>query len=298
MTKPPPQKEIDSSTADKKVSNESIPDTSILPNIQIPDERQVEVGSTRQSEEVQEPTLEQIYTTGSLGNNLTWGDQQIPEPVDEVADIYAISYDQKRKAIIQRTAKKRRITLDHSILVTTEENLINTADAHTSELIGVGKSLSDATQDRARRDEKELATTLKELEHLCHLVEYYKGTTQTTVYLKGEFNRVYNEFKKERHLLISNIVEFQEDTLMALATCKEMERWHERAQQAVERLEYIEAVQQGREKEEHGIRLVGKSSLNRMKNLSNTGLRCLGTHTEKSKSNGPSARNTGIKLIK
>jgi hypothetical protein len=56
--------------------------------------------------------------------------------------------------------------LDHSILVTTEENLINTADARMSELIGVGKALSDATQDRARRDEKELAFTLKELEHL------------------------------------------------------------------------------------------------------------------------------------
>jgi hypothetical protein len=46
------------------------------------------------------------------------------------------------------------------------------------------------------------------------------------VYLKGEFKRVYNEFKKERHLLTENIVEFQEDTLMALVTCKEMERWH------------------------------------------------------------------------
>jgi hypothetical protein len=65
--------------------------------------------------------LEQVYTTGSLGNTLTWGDQQIPEPVDEVADIHAISYDRKRKAIIQRTTKKRRITLDRSILITTEE---------------------------------------------------------------------------------------------------------------------------------------------------------------------------------
>jgi hypothetical protein len=74
----------------------------------------------RLSEETREPTLEQIYTTGSLGNNLTWGDQQIPELIDEVADIYAISYDQKRNSIVQRTAKKRRsITLDHSILVTT-----------------------------------------------------------------------------------------------------------------------------------------------------------------------------------
>jgi hypothetical protein len=127
-------------------------------------------------------------------------------------------------------------------MVTTEENLINTADARTSELIGIGKSLSDAAQDRARRDEKELADTREELEHLHHLVKYYKGATQTTVYLKEEFNGVYNEFKKERHLLTENIVEFQEDTLMALATCKEMERWHEKAQLAVERLEYIEAV--------------------------------------------------------
>jgi hypothetical protein len=54
-----------------------------------------------------------------LGNTLTWGDQKIPEPVDEVADIYEISYDQKRKAIIQRTIKKRRVTLDCSILITT-----------------------------------------------------------------------------------------------------------------------------------------------------------------------------------
>jgi hypothetical protein len=169
--------------------------------------------------------------------------------------------------------KRRRITLDQSIVVTIEENLINIADTRTSELISVGKSLSDATQDRAKRDEKELADTQEELEHLCHLVKYYKGATQTTVYLKDEFNGVYNEFKKERHLLTKNIVEFQEDTLMALTTCKEMERWNEKAQQVVERLEYIEAVQQGREKENHGIHLVGKSSLDRMKKSSNTGQR-------------------------
>jgi hypothetical protein len=65
------------------------------------------------------------------------------------------------------------------------------------------------------------------------------------VYLKGEFVGVYDEFKKERHLLTENIDEFQEDTLMALTTCKEMERWYERAQQVVERLEYIEADQEG-----------------------------------------------------
>jgi hypothetical protein len=119
-----------------------MPKTSILPNTQIPGEKQVEVGSTRKNEEVREPILEQIYTAGSLGNNLTWGDQQIPDLVAEVADIYAISYDQKRKAIIHRTGKKRRITLDQSIIDVIEEKLINTVDARTSELVGVGKSLS------------------------------------------------------------------------------------------------------------------------------------------------------------
>jgi hypothetical protein len=52
-------------------------------------------GTSEHREEVQDPSLEQIYTIGSLGNMLTWGDQQIPEPVDEVADIHAIAYDQK-----------------------------------------------------------------------------------------------------------------------------------------------------------------------------------------------------------
>jgi hypothetical protein len=132
------------------------------------------------NEEVQEPNLEQVYTTGSLGNTLTWGDQQIPEPVDEVADIHAIAYDRKRKAIVQWTTKKRRITLDHSILITTEEHLINTEHAKTSELIGIGMEITDATLDRAKRDEKELVATLKELEHLCHLAKYYQDTTQAT----------------------------------------------------------------------------------------------------------------------
>ena len=87
-------------------------------------------------EEVQEPSLEQIYTIGSLGNTITWGDQQIPETVDEFTDIHAIAYDWKRKSIVQRTTKKRRITLDHSIHITTVEKPINTKYAKTYELIG------------------------------------------------------------------------------------------------------------------------------------------------------------------
>jgi hypothetical protein len=107
--------------------------------------------------------------------------------MDEVADIHTIAYDRKRKAIIQRTTKKRRITLDRSILITMEEDLINTQNARTSELIHVGRAISDATLDRERRDEKELVVTLKELEHLRHLAKYYQDTTQVMVYLRSEF---------------------------------------------------------------------------------------------------------------
>jgi hypothetical protein len=61
------------------------------------------------------------------------------------------------------------------------------------------------------------------------------------LYLKDEFGKFYDEFKKGRKLLISNIDKFQEDTLMEVATCKEMEQWYEKAHQAMERLEFIEA---------------------------------------------------------
>ena len=82
---------------------------------------------------------------------LTWGDQRIPEPMDEFTDIHAISYDRKRKVILQRTTKKRSITLDHSILITMEEKLINTEHAKTSELIDVGMTITDATLDREKQ---------------------------------------------------------------------------------------------------------------------------------------------------
>jgi hypothetical protein len=112
--------------------------------------RQAEVRPSEYSERVQEHDLEQVYTAGNLGNTLTWGDQQILEPVDEVVDIYAISYDQNKRGIVQRTKNKRRIALDHSILITTEEDLINIENARTSELIGAGRAISDATLDRAK----------------------------------------------------------------------------------------------------------------------------------------------------
>jgi hypothetical protein len=148
-------------------------------------------------EQVQEPNLEHIYIVGSLRNILTCGDRQILEPVDEVDDIHAISYDQKRKAIVKRTTKKRRITLNHSIFITTEEKLIKTEHAKTSKLIGARMTMTDATLDREKRDEEELVAALKELEHPCHLAKYYQDTTQVAVFMRSEFQEAYNNFTDE-----------------------------------------------------------------------------------------------------
>jgi hypothetical protein len=103
--------------------------------------------------------------------------------------------------------------------------------------------ISDNTLERAKKDEKELAITLKELEHLHYLAKYYQDTTQATGYLRSEFKEAYCKFTNERHLFTAKIDELQEDTLMALMMCKDMERWYERAQQSVERIKYIDAVQ-------------------------------------------------------
>jgi hypothetical protein len=146
---------------------------------------------------------------------------------------------------MKRTTKKRRITLDSSILITTEEKFLNTKHATMSKLINAGMAIIDATLDRERRDEKELATTLKELEHLCHLEKYYQDSTQATVFLRSEFQDAYDKFMNEQHLFTAGIDDFQEDTLMALATCKDMERWYEKAHQVVERIDYINMVQKG-----------------------------------------------------
>jgi hypothetical protein len=157
--------------------------------------------------------------------------------MDEVVDIHAISYEQKRKFIMQRITKKRRITLDRSILITTEEKLINTEHAKTSKLIGVGMTITDATLDREKRDEEELATALKELEHLRHLEKYYQDSTHPSVFLRSEFQGAYDKFANERHLFTARIVEYQEDILMVLQICKYMERWYVKLHQVIERID-------------------------------------------------------------
>jgi hypothetical protein len=48
---------------------------------------------------------------------------------------------------------------------------------------------------------------------------------------------------------------------MAQVTCKDMERWYEKAHQAVEIIYYISKVQNCRDAEEHGIRVLRDSSI-------------------------------------
>jgi hypothetical protein len=162
---------------------------------------------------------------------------------------------------LKKTTKKRRLTLDILILITIEKKFLSTEHAKTSEVISAGMAITDATLDRERRDEKELVFSLKELEHLHHSETYYQASTQAMVFLRNDFQDAYEKFTYERHLFTSGILDFQEDTLMALATCKDVEMWYEKDHQEVERIDYISAVQKGRDVEEHDIRVLRDNNI-------------------------------------
>jgi hypothetical protein len=98
---------------------------------------------------------------------------------------------------MKRTIKKRRLTFYISILITTKEKLIITEHAKTSELIGAGMAIRDASLDRARNYEGELVAVLKDLDHLHHLEKYYQDSTQDTVFLRSEFQDTYGKFTSE-----------------------------------------------------------------------------------------------------
>jgi hypothetical protein len=62
------------------------------------------------------------------------------------------------------------------------------------------------------------------------------------MFLRSEFQDDYEKLMNERHLFIASRADFQEDTLMALETCKDVERWYEKAHQVVEMIDYISVV--------------------------------------------------------
>jgi len=131
--------------------------------------------------------MDHLYTPGSLGNMVSWGDQQILEHVDEIANMQAIAYDRKRKFMMKRTVKKRKLTFDSTLLITMEEALFDTEHAKMIELIGAQMDIMDATLDKAKKDKEEASAMRKELDHLHHRAEYYQNSTQAVVLLKSEF---------------------------------------------------------------------------------------------------------------
>jgi hypothetical protein len=52
---------------------------------------------------------------------------------------------------------------------------------------------------------------------------------------------------------------------MALAMCKDMERWYEKAHQVVERINYITAVQKGQDPKEHNIQVLRDNNIDRIR---------------------------------
>jgi hypothetical protein len=112
--------------------------------------------------------------------------------------------------------------------------LFDIESAKITELIRVGMAITDATLDREKRDEREVAAMKNKLDHLRHQAEYYQNSTQAMVLLNCEFREMYAQFTRERELFIACITDFQEDNLMRLATYKYMQRWHEKENQALE----------------------------------------------------------------
>jgi hypothetical protein len=68
--------------------------------------------------------------------------------------------------MMRRTIKKRKLTLDNTLFITTEETLFDIENAKMTELIGAGMAITDATLDREKRDEREVSTMKKEPDHL------------------------------------------------------------------------------------------------------------------------------------
>jgi hypothetical protein len=160
---------------------------------------------------------------------------------------------EREKDVMRRKTKKRRIMLDSTLFITTKETLLNTENAKTIELIRVGMDITDATMDKEKRDAMELAITNKELDHLRHLTNYYQYSTQAVVFLRSEFRETYAQFTNKRNLFSTCIAYFQEDTLMGMETCKYMQIWYEKAHQALERIDYINAVKKGRDSKKNDI---------------------------------------------
>jgi hypothetical protein len=133
------------------------------------------------------PILENFHTPESIGNVLAWGDQQILELVYEFVDIQAITYDRKRQILVRRTSRERNLTLDISMVIIIEETLLEAKKDKLSEMLVAGMSVSHATIDKAKEEEREVDSMRTKLENHRHQAYYYKATTQAVMILRDDF---------------------------------------------------------------------------------------------------------------
>jgi hypothetical protein len=87
---------------------------------------------------------------------------------------------------MRRKIKEMKLTLDSTVFITIEETLFNTINTRMNDLSGEGVVITNSTLDREKRDEREVASMKKELDHLQHQVEYYQNLTEVVVLLKSE----------------------------------------------------------------------------------------------------------------
>jgi hypothetical protein len=85
-----------------------------------------------------------------MGIMLAWGDKKIPEPLDEVVDIEAITYDKKIQVSVRRTSRKRKLNLDNTMVMTVEETLLDAKKDKVNEMLGAVVAISHATIDKSK----------------------------------------------------------------------------------------------------------------------------------------------------
>jgi hypothetical protein len=110
--------------------------------------------------------LQYFHTPESFQNVLSWGNRQIPYPIEELVDLESISYNRWRQAIVRIKQKRKRVYVDIVVVYMTEEPLFDMKSINLIELVAAGVEISHATIDKARVDKAKVENMKKELEFL------------------------------------------------------------------------------------------------------------------------------------
>jgi hypothetical protein len=119
--------------------------------------------------------MEQVITPGIVENILSWVDQPILDPLEDVSDLEMIDYNRERK-YCQADPKRKKEDLDTTILCTIEEHVIDTKRARLSDLLSTGLAISHATMDKAIFEAKKIQNLGKQISLLENQVKYYKAS--------------------------------------------------------------------------------------------------------------------------